>query len=144
MLKIISQRHKETHAQFRLQFDLKDEPKGNGYSFPLLKKSKTPVPCKEIAPLEYIECSEKECSWWKNYLKIKDDREHYNEPYIYTEKREWIEPAKGICHCGETVYLTDEYMGACQCGNCGQWYNMFGQEINNPDEWEDDYYDDDF
>lgn len=137
MIKMISPRHKETYIQFRLQFDLKGEPKGNGYSFPLLNKS-VPVPCKEISPLEYIECSEEECPWWHNYTRIKDDREKYNEPYIYIDKHSWTEPAKGICHCGKMVYLTDEYMGACECPNCGQWYNMFGQELNNPCEWEED------
>lgn len=140
MLKMISQRHRETYSQLRLQFDLKGEPKGNGYSFPLLNKYEPPMPCKQKddGSLEYIECSENECLWWKNYLKVKDDREHYNEPYIYEDKHSWIEPAKGICYCGETVYLTDEYMGACECRNCGQWYNLFGQEINNPSEWEEE------
>jgi hypothetical protein len=28
-------------------------------------------------------------------------------------------------------------MGACQCENCGQWYNIFGQELIDPEYWED-------
>lgn len=46
-------------------------------------------------------------------------------------------PAYGTCHCGGTVELTDEYMGACECPNCGQWYNLFGQELLPPDMWEE-------
>ena len=44
--------------------------------------------------------------------------------------------AVAICHCGEQIELYDEYMGACECPNCGQWYNLFGQELNDPCEWE--------
>lgn len=52
---------------------------------------------------------------------------------IYTYK----EPAKGTCHCGNEVYLTNQYLGACECPKCGQWYNLFGQELLPPEMWED-------
>ena len=55
-------------------------------------------------------------------------------PYTYTVR----EVAHGTCHCGNEVYLHDEYYGACQCEECGQWYNLFGQEINPPEDWEED------
>ena len=41
------------------------------------------------------------------------------------------------CHCGEEIELYDEYLGACECPNCGRWYNIFGQELENPEEWEE-------
>ena len=47
------------------------------------------------------------------------------------------EHAHGTCHCGNEVYLYDEYYGACQCGQCGQWYNLSGQELLPPDEWQE-------
>jgi hypothetical protein len=30
-------------------------------------------------------------------------------------------------------------MGANECPHCGQWYNVFGQELLPPDQWEEDY-----
>ena len=44
--------------------------------------------------------------------------------------------AIGLCACGEHVELADEYMGACQCHGCGQWYNMAGQELIPPEYWD--------
>ena len=66
-------------------------------------------------------------------------------PYAFNEihkYQQWIQDEPyGTCHCGERVYLFDEYMGACQCGKCGQWYNLFGQELKDPSEWEEVEYD---
>ena len=39
------------------------------------------------------------------------------------------------CHCGATVYLH----GDTQCDNCGQWYNAFGEELMDPQFWNEDY-----
>ena len=62
-------------------------------------------------------------------------------PYAFNEVRKyrrWVkDESYGTCHCGERVYLFNEYMGACQCGKCGQWYNLFGEELLPPSEWED-------
>ena len=59
----------------------------------------------------------------------------YNEVHKYSR---WIrDESYGTCHCGERVYLFNEYIGACQCGKCGQWYNLFGEELLPPSEWED-------
>ena len=60
---------------------------------------------------------------------------YFNE--IRTERRRVSDPAHGTCQCGEEVYLYDAYMGACECPNCGRWYNLFGQELNNPSTWGD-------
>ena len=38
-------------------------------------------------------------------------------------------------HCGAEFYLQDEYLGACECPRCGQWFNLFGQEVTNPSSW---------
>lgn len=64
-------------------------------------------------------------------------------PYAYNEVHEyrrWIKDSPyGTCHCGERVYLENQYMGACQCPKCGQWYNLFGQDLLPPNEWEEEY-----
>ena len=52
--------------------------------------------------------------------------------------RTYKEEDYGICDCGETVYLGNQYMGACQCPKCGKWYNLFGQSLLPPEAWEED------
>ena len=37
--------------------------------------------------------------------------------------------------CSEEFYLQDEYRGACECPRCGQWFNLFGQELTDPRGW---------
>ena len=49
-----------------------------------------------------------------------------------------MENAKALCSCGEIIELYDGYMGSCECPNCGQWYNMFGQTLIKPQYWEED------
>jgi len=73
-------------------------------------------------------------NWKPNYDKAMADPTytHRLEKQINT----WTENAQAKCHCGETIELYNEYMGACECPSCGQWYNVFGQELKNPSEWE--------
>ena len=61
------------------------------------------------------------------------------QDFAKVETNRWrvSDPAHGTCECGEEVYLYDEYMGACECPNCGRWYNLFGQELNPPSSWAD-------
>ena len=63
-------------------------------------------------------------------------------PYEFNKVHQWTrycrEPASGVCKCGERIYLTNQYLGACSCPNCGQWYNLFGQELLPPEKWEED------
>lgn len=53
-------------------------------------------------------------------------------------RHSWRYRANAIakCHCGAEIELYNEYLGACECPECGRWYNLFGQELNNPEEWE--------
>ena len=51
--------------------------------------------------------------------------------------RHYRNPASGICHCGVRIDLIDEDMWACQCYNCGQWWNLAGQELKDRSQWEE-------
>lgn len=51
--------------------------------------------------------------------------------------RSYREPASGICKCGVRISLTNDYYGACECPECGQWWNLFGEELKNPERWND-------
>ena len=76
----------------------------------------------------------------KNYKWCIENANRFVEAGVFTHhKRHYREPAHGKCKCGAEVYLVDEYMGACECPECGRWYNMFGQELNPPEMWEEDY-----
>lgn len=54
---------------------------------------------------------------------------------VIKNERTFRDPDKGTCKCGATVWLQSHYYGACQCDGCGQWYNLFGQELNPPETW---------
>ena len=94
-------------------------------------------PCDEngnVLPFEYDAAR-------KNY----EDAMAHPEKFVYwnefvCEKRRVVDSAHGTCKCGQEVYLFDHYRGACECPNCGQWYNMFGQELLPPSEWEENWY----
>lgn len=46
----------------------------------------------------------------------------------------------GKCDCGcEFPLICLPPLYACDCPECGKWYNTSGQELKNPSEWEMDY-----
>ena len=99
----------------------------NGYGFPCDEEG---IILKECDP-----CAIKNYHWC---LQHPEKFVRYNK--VIETKRTGTNPAHGTCKCGEEVYLYGNgYYGAWECPNCGQWYNYFGQEINPPEEWEEDY-----
>lgn len=80
----------------------------------------------------------------KNYEYAMAHSEEY--PYCFNKlvksTRRYMNPAHGTCNCcGTEVYLENQYCGACECPTCGRWYNLFGQQLIDPEGWEDDEYD---
>ena len=122
MLKNFQHSHIVENINYEISF--LDEH-GCGYSFPCDKDGK-PKGLTDCAMENYKRCLENP----KEYSVFNEVRENRNK---------YKEPAHGTCHCGEEVYLTNQYYGACQCEKCGQWYNMFGQELLPPDQWEENY-----
>ncbi len=110
--------------EFRLEFTDKN---GCGASFPCNEKGE--LLKDEINPEAY-----KTLEWC---LAHPEAYEVFNKVVEY--KNSYKEPPSGTCHCGEQVYLYGSYMGATQCPRCGQWYNVFGEELLPPEEWEEDY-----
>ena len=83
-----------------------------------------------------------------NFELTDEQRENYEFAMRHSEKfkrfnqvvkctNRYKENASGICGCENRIELYDEYLGACECPQCGQWYNLFGQRLNHPDEWEE-------
>ena len=125
MIQIIKESIRVTATDHYIEFHYKDNPYA-GYSFPATKDRTLRVD--KMTPdaiANYESC-------------LVDDRlteaEFTSNTYSYTE------PAIGRCHCGRAVVLESRYMGAIQC-ECGQWYNLFGQELKERRYWEDDDYD---
>lgn len=85
-----------------------------------------------VFPLEY-EDARKNLAYC---MEHPEEFSRWNE--VETYKDWYAEPAHGTCSCGAEVELYDQYYGACQCPKCGQWYNLFGQSLVPPEQWETD------
>ena len=122
MLKLIKERTPETLVDFRIEFTYKDDPNA-GFCFPATPKGE---PDYFFMPKEAR----------ANYEKCLTDDRLIGPEFTKTE-RTYMNPAVGKCSCGREVILDADYSGAVQCG-CGQWYNLFGQELRDPRYWEED------
>lgn len=121
MLRNLVRGEYKTSVEYALEFFF---DRNSGFSFP----------CDEygnVLPLKSSEAAEN-LEWCRNHP------EKFEFIEIRRHKQSWREPDSGTCHCGERVYLVNEYCGACQCPRCGQWYNLFGQELLPQEEWEMD------
>lgn len=125
IVKIISQRERVKHVEYKREFTAVGMPKGNGYSFPCDSEG-------NLIPDEYYEC------WKKNYDFCISNPDKFIDEGVVENSWTYMENAKALCSCGETIELYDQYMGACDCPKCGQWYNLFGQALIDPEHWEDD------
>lgn len=115
-----------TAVDYELVFD---DGYYNGYSFP----------CDENGNL--LQSEEENPAAYANMrwcLEHPEKFERFNKIIKYT--RQVRDNAHGICICGHEVELWNQYMGACQCPECGRWYNLFGQELVPFEHWEEDYY----
>ena len=74
-----------------------------------------------------------------NYERCVKDPKRYLDRGIVKRTRSYRQPALVQCECGEKFRLYNTYMGASQCPDCGRWYNLFGQELVEPSEWERDF-----
>ena len=74
-----------------------------------------------------------------NYEHCLAHPEKYEYDYgrVVRYERTWREPRTAVCECGEQFSLINEYLGACECPKCHRWYNLFGQELNDPSTWAD-------
>ena len=125
MLQNIVPRTPEEITEYRIEFMAE---KNCGLSFE----------CDENGNIDF-KCPEAK----ENYEYAMSHPEEY--PYCFNKliksTRTYMNPAHGKCSCGTEVYLENQYRGACECPTCGRWYNLFGQQLIDPEGWEDDEYD---
>ena len=116
----IAPRHRVECKEYRREFTLVGERKGNGYSFPCERNG------------ELIKDQNYEY-WIDNYKYCIEHPEKYIDEGIVEEKWSYMESELVRCSCGEELYLE----GDTVC-DCGQWYNGFGQALKDPSFWEED------
>ena len=124
MLRNFIPRQYKTRTEYALTYD---DDHGNGFEFPCDANGNVRLDMTEAALENLAYCRVHPEKFSRAGKVIR-----YDIPYI--------EPATGICICGHTVELYDQYQGACQCENCGRWYNLFGQELLPPEYWEEEQY----
>lgn len=131
MLEIIKERQVRKEKSYWINFDCKDD-ESCGFIFPA-NSDESPALDKmcEEAQMNYFACEASTTKFNRGF----EEREHTI-----------VEPAVGKCHCGCEVELDADYSwhGAVRCEKCGQWYNIFGQKLIDPEYWEEDdgdYYD---
>ena len=99
-----------------------DDGHGNGFGFPCDKAGN---PSEGLAP-----AARENLAWCRSHPE-----RFMRAGKVIAHRQEWKEPATGRCICGERVVLTDQYMGACQCGRCGRWYSLAGEDLLPPEMW---------
>ena len=105
------------YTEFRYLFT---DSHGNGFAFP----------CDEDGNIKIINEDAR-----RNLNEARQHAGAYKTVGIHKYSRLYREPAHGRCSCGKNVVLENQYYGACQCPNCGQWYNLFGESILPPEQW---------
>ena len=90
-------------------------------------------PCDENGNPDYKNMQEPAIENLK-WCRQNPDKFKYNGR-IHKRVSRWRNPDYGKCKCGNIVYLVDQYYGACECDECGQWYNLSGQELLPPSKW---------
>lgn len=123
MLKNIERGEWKKETWYELVFD---DGRGDGYSFPCDEDGNV-KPLEFQAAIDNLEFCRAHPEMFVRFAEVVPFCNRYREP------------DRGTCRCGEVVELWDQYFGACQCPKCGQWYNLFGQELLPPEEWEEDW-----
>lgn len=101
-----------------------DDGHNNGFGFPCTEAGELLPDLSEDAKRNYQFCME-------NPQKFVRFNKVVRQNFSYRENN------RGQCECGNRFELIGFHAGACQCDKCGRWYNIFGQELLPPDQWEE-------
>ena len=116
----------EEDKEYRLAYE---DRQGDGYSFP----------CDKQGRVLWDKCSSPDIIK-KSLAYCKSHPEMWQRKNGEVVTRiSWTR--YGICpRCGRRVYFVgggwSTSIGVAEC-ECGQWYNVFGQAIKPPEDWED-------
>ena len=110
-----------TSTEYSIEFIRKDT---SGFSFPCDSTGKL----HELNPE-----AQKNYEWCLGHPEEFDVK--FNKVKTYTWR--YRENPSGTCTCGHTIELFNELYGACECPHCGRWWNMSGQELLPPNQWDE-------
>ena len=120
MLKDMTPRERKYETQYEIRFFY---DKTGGFAFPCDENGK-------IFKDDLTDAAKENYLWC---LEHPEKFQYYNK--LTSWERRYTEPATGICKCGHRIELYDQYLGACECPHCGQWYSLSGQELLPPKDW---------
>lgn len=127
-MKIIRERQKVKESFKELQFYKDGEV---CFGFPVNENGEiTPSKSSWGNETREIPCKTEQCPWWSNYqscLKAEEKGELTSE--IVTLTHFYVRPALAICDCGSRFEMNIDCYGACECPECNQEYNAFGQKL---------------
>lgn len=109
---VLFRRTRRTEIRYEAAFVRRADP-SSGFGFP----------CSEDGVIDYRELQP---AGKENLAYCLEHRDEFFPPVICEGRREWIEDAQGLCHCGRVVTLSDPLTNSCECGRA---YNMGGQEV---------------
>lgn len=130
MLKNYTRSERKTSIEYELVFD---DGANNGYGFPCDKDGNL-LPAPEHPSIDHNKVDEARQRNLQYALAHPEKYVRFNKVVKY--ERSYREPPRGLCECGREIVLYNQYLGACEC-ECGRWYNLFGQELNPPSQWEE-------
>lgn len=119
-MEIIREPYVEEDVYYTLDYDIKGDP-GSGFTFPCDNEG-------NIGQLN--EAAEESYHFCQQHI------DNYNGPFIRKHITRYRHGATIKCDCGNIFELQNQYYGACQCENCQQWYNLFGQYLTDPEYWD--------
>ncbi len=128
MAKIIKEAERKEIIEFSHDYHWEDDP-GSGFTFPCDATGNLLPEVTEEGLKNYEKCRSGEMT--RDGHKLVDEG-------VVKRRRSYKEPAILQCTCGEKFELIDSYLGACKCPKCSQWYNLFGQQLVDPDYWEEE------
>ena len=102
-----------------------DDGHNNGFGFP----------CDEDGNV-FLLTEEHNDAARENYKYCMDHKDKFvRAGKVIKNEYHYRESNSGICECGKRIELFNQYMGGCECPYCGQWWNIWGQKLNNPKTW---------
>ncbi len=118
-MEMIKESYVETEVYYTYDYNLKKEP-GAGFSFS----------CDEEGNVMLNDMTE------SSYQYVQEHIERFDGPFVRKHVTKYRHGATIKCNCEEVFELTNQYYGACKCPKCGQWYNLFGQYLTDPECWD--------
>ena len=119
-MEIIKDSWVEENIYFTLDYIFREDPTG-GLSFP----------CDKDGKITKLNPGAEE-----NLKYAQEHPEIYDGPRVIKHRSTYRHNPTIKCKCGKIFELSGFYYGACNCEKCGQWYNLFGQELLPPENWD--------